>query len=199
MLTLPIKKKWYDMILSGEKKEEYRQYSPYWIKRFENIGLLQRTKSGEYKAPIFVSAIVKFRNGYSKNSPSFDAKIGLVIGAGKTEWGAKKGEKYLILRIEAIYKRSDKKTEVNIMQNNKNRTCTVIEVCSYCMNEIEMVWNTDIRGYKAFCPVCGERLMICSECEHAEDFGGKCDYNTKSDTCMRNKAVNKNGSTGKKV
>ena len=25
MLTLPIKKQWYDMILSGEKKEEYRE------------------------------------------------------------------------------------------------------------------------------------------------------------------------------
>ena len=25
MLTLPIKKKWFDMILSGEKKEEYRE------------------------------------------------------------------------------------------------------------------------------------------------------------------------------
>ena len=25
MLTLPIKKQWFDMILSGEKKEEYRE------------------------------------------------------------------------------------------------------------------------------------------------------------------------------
>ena len=25
MLILPIKKKWFDMILSGEKKEEYRE------------------------------------------------------------------------------------------------------------------------------------------------------------------------------
>ena len=25
MLTLPIKKKWFDMIVSGEKKEEYRE------------------------------------------------------------------------------------------------------------------------------------------------------------------------------
>lgn len=27
MLTLPIKKKWFDMILSGEKQEEYRENS----------------------------------------------------------------------------------------------------------------------------------------------------------------------------
>jgi hypothetical protein len=29
MLTLPIQKKWYDMILSGEKKEEYREIKQY--------------------------------------------------------------------------------------------------------------------------------------------------------------------------
>lgn len=34
-LILPIKKKWFDMILSGEKKEEYREMKPYWEKRFK--------------------------------------------------------------------------------------------------------------------------------------------------------------------
>lgn len=40
MLVLPIKGKWFDMILAGEKKEEYRNYSPYWIKRLQywNVG-----------------------------------------------------------------------------------------------------------------------------------------------------------------
>ena len=28
MLILPIKRKWFDMILSGEKKEEYRDITP---------------------------------------------------------------------------------------------------------------------------------------------------------------------------
>ena len=37
MLVLPIKKKWFDMILSGEKKEEYRDVSPYWKQRFSKI------------------------------------------------------------------------------------------------------------------------------------------------------------------
>ena len=30
MLVLPIKKKWFDMILSGEKKEEYREIKRYY-------------------------------------------------------------------------------------------------------------------------------------------------------------------------
>ena len=29
MLILPIKKKWFDMIVSGEKKEEYREIKHY--------------------------------------------------------------------------------------------------------------------------------------------------------------------------
>ena len=36
MLTLPIKKKWFDMILSGEKKEEYREIKPYYDSRFKS-------------------------------------------------------------------------------------------------------------------------------------------------------------------
>lgn len=37
MLTLPIRKKWFDMILSGEKKEEYREIKEYYETRFQNL------------------------------------------------------------------------------------------------------------------------------------------------------------------
>ena len=36
MLVLPIKKEWLDMIISGEKKEEYREIKPYYDSRFQN-------------------------------------------------------------------------------------------------------------------------------------------------------------------
>jgi hypothetical protein len=36
-LILPIKKKWFDRILSGDKKEEYRDMKPFYDKRIENI------------------------------------------------------------------------------------------------------------------------------------------------------------------
>lgn len=32
-LHLSLQKRWFDMIASGEKREEYREFSPYWIKR----------------------------------------------------------------------------------------------------------------------------------------------------------------------
>ena len=36
-IHLPIKRKWFDMILSGEKKEEYREVKPYWWKRLLTV------------------------------------------------------------------------------------------------------------------------------------------------------------------
>jgi len=42
ILHLNLKKKWFDMIASGEKKEEYREMKKYWIKRMTNINLIER-------------------------------------------------------------------------------------------------------------------------------------------------------------
>ena len=33
VLTLTVSKQWFDMIVAGEKTEEYREIKPYWIKR----------------------------------------------------------------------------------------------------------------------------------------------------------------------
>jgi len=35
-LNLNLKKKWFDMTLSGVKKEEYREIKPFWIRRLTN-------------------------------------------------------------------------------------------------------------------------------------------------------------------
>lgn len=76
MLTLPIKKKWFDMIVSGEKKEEYREIKPYYDSRFMNaFGFLLvggqmvygEAAPEEIRKPWPV--LVVFRNGYSKDSP----------------------------------------------------------------------------------------------------------------------------------
>ena len=50
-----------------------------------------------------------------------------------------------------------------------------------------MFWNTDTDGFKAFCPYCGERLMLCDECHHSET--GNCDYSRETDSCRRNPPV----------
>lgn len=71
-----------------------------------------------------------------------------------------------------------------------DRTFIVTEICPHCESEIQMRWNTDERGFKAFCPVCGKRLMLCDECRHTPDEkcpdGGICDYNGQTDSCRHN-------------
>lgn len=97
MLTLPIKKKWYDLILSGKKKEEYRDIKPYYTSRFENLwqGSLIGGKAERE---------VCFRNGYSSEAPSFIAAVTLDSGPGRPEWGAEEGKTYYRLHIKKIYK-----------------------------------------------------------------------------------------------
>lgn len=91
MLILPIKKKWFDMILSGEKKEEYREIKPYYDVRFRNVW--------GYPAYWGNPQRVMFRNGYSKNSPAIIVDCRLSIKTGKVEWGAEPNKKYFVLSI----------------------------------------------------------------------------------------------------
>lgn len=99
MLTLPIKKKWFDMILSGEKKEEYRARNGYYHSRFENIGLLNNVLE-----PSGQKCWIRLRNGYSKESPTAEVKVGIRLGEGRPEWGAEPGMDYWVLEILEIGK-----------------------------------------------------------------------------------------------
>lgn len=109
MLTLPIKKKWFDMILSGEKKEEYREHTKYYKGRFFNLFDIIDECDGELINPFDENPEreIMFRNGYSKDSPSFIAKCTLSIGTGKEEWGAEKDKQYFVLTIHEIMRGSD--------------------------------------------------------------------------------------------
>ena len=81
-LHLTLKKKWFDMILSGEKKEEYREMKPYWEKRLYHIWYPLIRQFRDYDA-------IEFRNGYSKNAPIILVQcIEVTAGIGKPEWGA---------------------------------------------------------------------------------------------------------------
>lgn len=90
ILHIPIKKKWFDMIKSGEKKEEYRDMVPHWISRLVH--------KHNFTAKEF--DIVRFRNGYSKDSPilNFEYK-GLERRGGREEWGAEPGETYFVILL----------------------------------------------------------------------------------------------------
>ena len=95
MLTLPIKKKWFDMIKSGEKKEEYREIKPYYDSRFGGYKILS------YLTPDRAYPIL-FRNGYGKNKPTIKCYIRLEKGYGKPEWGAEPNKLYYVLKILSV-------------------------------------------------------------------------------------------------
>ena len=59
ILHLTLKKKWFDLINSGEKTIEFREIKPYWTKRLEGKHF----------------DIVIFKNGYNKDSPKMKFKV----------------------------------------------------------------------------------------------------------------------------
>ena len=103
MLTLPIKKKWFDMIKSREKKEEYREIKPYYVSRFYNnyiaggAGLewVLNNNPRVYKEIIF-------RNGYRKDSPKIKCYCYISKGKGKPELGAEPNKMYYVLKILSV-------------------------------------------------------------------------------------------------
>ena len=110
MLTLTIEKKWFDMILSGEKTEEYRELKRYYDSRFRNAAML---KNQEYPANVsefrnLAATVdqdigtVRFRNGYAPDAPCFLADCKLTVGEGKPEWGAVPGTEYYILKMKNV-------------------------------------------------------------------------------------------------
>lgn len=95
ILNLTLKKKWFDMILSGEKKEEYREMKPYWQKRLVKEGYWHSQAVKDFD-------IIRFKNGYGKNAPTMDVKFlgGEPADHGKREWG---GFDHQTARIFILY------------------------------------------------------------------------------------------------
>lgn len=83
VLHLTLKRKWFEMILSGQKKEEYREIKHYWSKRFKHW--TNHTDMLEEFDCEFTH--VKFTNGYGKNAPTLLIEFnGIRIGKAKPEW-----------------------------------------------------------------------------------------------------------------
>ena len=122
-LYLSLKEIWYRMIVSGVKKEEYREITPYWIKR-----LLYQNKDGKMLAIDKDTAIfladnlyileerlremklgfkpydyVEFTLGYPSKCDSHRRHVRrirtMTIGYGNPSWGAEAVRKYFIIKV----------------------------------------------------------------------------------------------------
>lgn len=115
ILHLTLKKKWFDMIASGEKKEEYREVKKYWAIRFVAIsnykgkceGLLPNdndTYLNSFYPLVFKKYdYIIFKNGYSKNAPTLKVKfLGIEIGNAKPEWSDNWQGKVFIIKLGEI-------------------------------------------------------------------------------------------------
>lgn len=101
VLHLTIKRQWYDMIASGEKKEEYRDEKEFWIKRLfvNHREYFELQKKG--KATSMFSR-VKLYNGWacSEKYRNITLKVnGYEYREGRPEWGAEPGKKYFVIKL----------------------------------------------------------------------------------------------------
>lgn len=97
-LVLPLKKQWFDMIRSGEKPEDYREITNYWIVRF---GVKKNTETGEWDLHLFDFDEVEFTLGYPRLDETDKRMIfrnpKLRIGKGNPKWGAQEGKEYFVI------------------------------------------------------------------------------------------------------
>jgi hypothetical protein len=124
ILYLTLKKKWFDLISSGEKHEEYREIKIYWLKRLfrhNDYAVLDRqmldevifelnnksyTISELYDwagwSPIKFDLIC-FKNGYSKNAPEIWCKFeSIEIKNSSPEWSDNAGGYFFTLKLGKI-------------------------------------------------------------------------------------------------
>lgn len=82
ILHLSLKKRWFDMILSGEKKEEYRELKPFWQTRLVKTGYWHTQECVEFD-------YVHFTNGYGGDKPQIiiECKGISVVDSGNIKWG----------------------------------------------------------------------------------------------------------------
>lgn len=127
VLHLTLKKKWFDMILAGEKKEEYREIKDHWAMRFIDVldsdgmefqcweEMLNDMRkpfhrhNGPYSLLDYFGVrfrhydAIRFVNGYGKDRPTFTIRTSApTIKRGREEWGAEIGKYYFTFGLGTI-------------------------------------------------------------------------------------------------
>lgn len=120
-LHLNLHRKWFDMVLSGEKKEEYRDITKYWARRFcyriptptGYLSCINQILNKDMEGcerwvakgiPMFKEFdTITFSNGYAKDRDQFVIELKYIsIRKGLPEWGAEKDKVYFVLHLGEI-------------------------------------------------------------------------------------------------
>jgi len=107
VLRLTLTKKWFDMIASGEKKEEYRELKKYWQVRLTDGIETYLTeflpKGFGYKVKWKHFDYVEFKNGYAKNAPLLLVECkGIDIDKAKAKWSDGFKDDCFVIRLGNI-------------------------------------------------------------------------------------------------
>jgi hypothetical protein len=108
ILHLTLKKKWFDMIASGEKKEEYRDLKVYWANRLASRIMCDAVGGWLHNIDSNISFkhfdLVHFARGghFHDSIPQITVEcLGVAIGKGKPEWGAE-GDEYFVIKLGKV-------------------------------------------------------------------------------------------------
>lgn len=103
-IRLPIERRYFQMILVGYKKDEYRKHTLYWGTRFAHALGFQTMDELDavLRKELDQQLEVKIQNGYSDRNPYIYATVTLSLGEGKPIWGAEPGVEYYRLHIQKM-------------------------------------------------------------------------------------------------
>lgn len=146
ILDLPLKKKWYEMIESGEKNEEYREIKPYWSKRLLGFDApLFSQRYGYQHANQKGYTHVRFRYGYTRRTMLFKIDS-ITVDVGNPDWGAPSYPVFIIKFHEHVLKAQKGGGMLNYVsvldQPLKERIKAVVKEClieSIHTNELEEI------------------------------------------------------------
>ncbi|MEE0937703.1 MAG: hypothetical protein UIG52_06700 [Bacteroidales bacterium] len=120
VLYLSLKKKWFDLIKSGVKKEEYREIKPFYISRYIKFEPLKSDLIRDWATGFDEGEIAGIQDELIITSSKFDTLVFTIsysksddmsrrlvfknprirMDEGKPEWGAEKGKKYFVITWE---------------------------------------------------------------------------------------------------
>lgn len=84
-------------------------------------------------------------------------------------------------RLIRIYKRKVSELRRSLAKVRREKASLedgyIVEWCVNCERQTVMLWNIKEDGLTAFCPYCGQKMMLCEQCT------GDCDYSYGFDIC----------------
>lgn len=165
-IHLNLHKKWFDMINSNQKKQEYRKISPYYCSKLlkvnDEVKPLKWWKDffefyGDASSKVIQVNInemvftfrqyetATFSNGYAKKRPLMIVAISAIeISTGFGDWGAMPNEKYFVLNLNEVQSSVNIKKKVVVPFQEKNQ-------CQHCKNEL-----CDAQLFNSQCFKCGK-------------------------------------------